>query len=445
MSATNEAVGEVLSDDAEVPVPQDSDDSDDSDDEADPERFSGDRLTDQIIREGTALKEAATALFKEKKFDEAINKYRAGFDAVPGDISGYRSGVAHDLRIACLNNAAMCQVKIEAWDAVITTCSETIEIDSKTVKAWYRRGLANQKLQDWDHAKSDLRTALEIEPKNKDVAKQLESCQKEQMATKKQKGGLNDYSRFDQLDDCSDEEPEPEPEPEKPPEAKPKAKPAKKKSAPKPAPKKKPAPKVESSDDDDDIMSTKKGSDKKDSKYWWDNRGGQNASSTGSITPQKITSPQQVSASNLQAGASQWNSAGTWEEKNMSDWFENQLKSALSSISFDQDDAEASITSVEGFSGDVNICKRRNKTSWIYDVNFKVKFEIDGQKGTLTIPELSNMDDDDYCIELKWASSAKKRGAVEGVLNIRGQRGATGLVPRVRDAIAQVSEDFLKQ
>ena len=130
----------------------------------------------------------------------------------------YRSGVAHDLRIACLNNAAMCQVtsnilavfdrvlqvKIEAWDAVITTCSETIEIDSKTVKAWYRRGLANQKLRDWDHAKSDLRTALEIEPKNKactsictvanlaslmtqDVAKQLESCQKEQMATKKQK------------------------------------------------------------------------------------------------------------------------------------------------------------------------------------------------------------------------------------------------------------------
>jgi hypothetical protein len=74
-----------------------------------------------------------------------------------------------------------------------------------------------------------------------------------------------------------------------------------------------------------------------------------------------------------------------------------------------------------------------------------VQFEIDGQKGTLTIPELSNMDDDDYCIELKWASSAKKRGAVEGVLNIRGQRGATGLVPRVRDAIAQVSEDFLKQ
>merc|ERR1712166_103884 len=381
MSTTNEAVGEVLPDDAEVPVPQDSDDSADSDDEADPEEFSGDRLTDQIIREGTALKEAATALFKEKKFDEAINKYREGFDAVPGDISGYRSGVAHELRIACLNNAAMCQVKIEAWDAVISTCSETIEIDSKSVKAWYRRGLANQKLQDWDHAKSDLRTALEIEPKNKDVAKQMESCQKEQMATKKQKGGLNDYSRFDQ----------------------------------------------------------------KDSKYWWDNRGGQNASSTGSITPQKITSPEQVTASNLQAGASQWNSAGTWEEKNMSDWFENQLKSALSSISFDQDGAEASITSVEGFSGDVNICKRRNKTSWIYDVNFKVKFEIDGQKGTLTIPELGNMDDDDYCIELKWASSAKKRGAVEGVLNIRGQRGATGLVPRVRDAIAQVSEDFLKQ
>ena len=107
----------------------------------------------------------------------------------------------------------MLQVKIEAWDAVISTCSETIEIDSKSVKAWYRRGLANQKLQDWDHAKSDLRTALEIEPKNKactsicteanltslmtqDVAKQMESCQKEQMATKKQKVALRTASHL---------------------------------------------------------------------------------------------------------------------------------------------------------------------------------------------------------------------------------------------------------
>jgi hypothetical protein len=275
------------------------------------------------------------------------------------------------------------------------------------------------------------------------VSQQLESCQKEQMTTKKKRGGVNDYSRFDQLDDCSDEEPEPEPEKTPPP--KPKAKPAKKKSEPKPPPKK---PVVESSDEDIDeneILSTKKGSDKKDSKYWWDNRGGANASSTGTISPQKLASADQVNATNVQAGASQWNSAGTWEEKNMEDWFESRLKSALNSIEFEQDGAEASVTSVEGFSGDVNICKRRNKTSWIYDVTFKVKFEIDGHKGTLTIPELSNMDEDDYSIELTWASSAKKRGEVENVLNMRGQRGATGLVPRVRDAIAQVSDDFLQQ
>merc|ERR1711865_327708 len=449
MSATNEAVSEVqLPEDNDAMVPQaDSDDSDDQDDdEGDEEKFSGDRLTDKVIRDGTALKEEATALFKAKKFDDAIAKYREGFDAVPADISGYRSGVARDLRVACLNNSAMCQVKIEAWEAAVLTCNEVLEIDSKSVKAWYRQGLAYHKQCNWEAAKSSLRSALDIEPKNKDVVKELESVQKDVMATKKQKGGSNDYSRFDLLEDSDEEEAVKEPEPERRPEPKAKSKPAKKKSSPKPAPKSKPAskPAVDSDDDEGDLLSTKTGSDKKDSKYWWDNRGGANASSTGTLTPQKITSPEQVKATALPAGASQWNSAGTWEEKNMGDWFNSHLTSALTAVTYEHEGLDSVVKSVDGFSGDCNICKRRNKTSWIYDVTFKIKFEIDGKMGTLTIPELSNMDDDDYCIEVKW-SSKNRSAAVEAALNVRGRRGAAGLVPRIRDAIAQVSDEFLQQ
>ena len=99
----------------------------------------------------------------------------------------YREAVARDLRVACLNNVAMCQSKIQAWDQVLITCAETQGIDPKNAKAWYRSGVAHHKLSQWTDAKQHLKKALELEPKNKEVQKQLDLCQKEEMASKKQK------------------------------------------------------------------------------------------------------------------------------------------------------------------------------------------------------------------------------------------------------------------
>merc|ERR1711871_1771844 len=244
----SEAVGPVETDESKTEPKDESlldmeteSDSDDLDDE--PEQLSRDRRTDEVIRIGNGLKDQGTTLFKEQKWSAAIEKYREGFAAVPADISGYREAVARDLRVACLNNVAMCQSKIQAWDQVLITCAETQGIDPKNAKAWYRSGVAHHKLSQWTDAKQHLKKALELEPKNK-------------------KSGVNDYSRFDNLDYSDDDEDTKETEPA-PPEA-----PPKQKSAPKNTTQKKTSPtkhkeqaaKPDSDSDEngeDEILSTK--------------------------------------------------------------------------------------------------------------------------------------------------------------------------------------------
>ena len=46
------------------------------------------RKAADVIREGAALKDEGTALFKQSKWSAAADKYRQGFEAVPDDIAG---------------------------------------------------------------------------------------------------------------------------------------------------------------------------------------------------------------------------------------------------------------------------------------------------------------------------------------------------------------------
>eukprot|EP00656_Telonema_subtile_P026771 TRINITY_DN2875_c0_g2_i1.p2 TRINITY_DN2875_c0_g2~~TRINITY_DN2875_c0_g2_i1.p2 ORF type:complete len:107 (-),score=46.08 TRINITY_DN2875_c0_g2_i1:6-326(-) len=60
----------------------DSDEAEEEEEEEEPEKYSGDRETDRVIREGTTLKEEGTTLFKQQKWSAAICKYNEAFEAV---------------------------------------------------------------------------------------------------------------------------------------------------------------------------------------------------------------------------------------------------------------------------------------------------------------------------------------------------------------------------
>ena len=57
----------------------------------------------------------------------------------------------------------------------------------------------------------------------------------------------------------------------------------------------------------------------------------------------------------------------------MGDWFEEAVKRHLVGVTYG---SNATVVSVDGFKGECSICKRRNKTSFIYEVSFKLKVTI---------------------------------------------------------------------
>jgi len=132
--------------------------------------------SDEERREkATSLKGEGTILFKESKFGEAAEKYKQAADWAFDDEEGeFVPDDDKPLYVSCMNNAAMCYLKVNKWSEVIklSTSVLNVEGESENVKALYRRGLARLKSNDLQAAKSDLMAAFKIDA-NKDVRKAL--------------------------------------------------------------------------------------------------------------------------------------------------------------------------------------------------------------------------------------------------------------------------------
>uniref|UniRef100_A0A7S2RGF6 peptidylprolyl isomerase n=1 Tax=Eucampia antarctica TaxID=49252 RepID=A0A7S2RGF6_9STRA len=116
------------------------------------------------------IKQKGTDCFKLKKYDEAAAKYEEAAGYVFDDEAGEE--VPDDdkpLFVSCWSNAAMCYVKLKQWSEAIHASNEVIKIESKNLKALYRRGLGKMNKGFLKEAKIDLMAAYEIDNKNKDI------------------------------------------------------------------------------------------------------------------------------------------------------------------------------------------------------------------------------------------------------------------------------------
>lgn len=71
------------------------------------------------------------------------------------------------LKVTCNLNNAACKLKLKDYRQAEKLCSKVLELDSKNVKALYRRAQAYIQLVDLDLAELDIKKALEIDPDNR--------------------------------------------------------------------------------------------------------------------------------------------------------------------------------------------------------------------------------------------------------------------------------------
>lgn len=135
------------------------------------EKESWDMSTQEKIEAAGKKKEEGNVLFKAGKYVRASKRYEkaVSFIEYESSFSDDEKQQAKLLKVTSNLNNAACKLKLKEYKEAAKLCSKVLEIDSKNVKALYRRAQAYIQLVDLDLAELDIKKALEIDPDNRDV------------------------------------------------------------------------------------------------------------------------------------------------------------------------------------------------------------------------------------------------------------------------------------
>ncbi|KAL2463400.1 Peptidyl-prolyl cis-trans isomerase FKBP65 [Forsythia ovata] len=135
------------------------------------EKESWDLSSQEKIEAAGKKKEEGNAWFKAGKYERASKRYEkaVSFIEYESSFNEEEKKQAEVLKVTCNLNIAACKLKLKDYKEAERLCTEVVEIDSKNVKALYRRAQAYIHLVDLDLAEIDIKRALEIDPDNRDV------------------------------------------------------------------------------------------------------------------------------------------------------------------------------------------------------------------------------------------------------------------------------------
>lgn len=391
--------------------------------------------------------------------------------------------------------------------------SRALEIDPSHVKARYRRAVAHRKMGDSEEAIMDLKVAMGTDPANAAVRKELASIQKENQRTKKaqraslqkafSKGGLLNDDRVEDEktkakrlarekkekeealkkrkqkweDDCvsrmakgeeaigyedwDKEQLENEKAEEEESSRKRKEDEKRRKDERKKVKAAKKATEKEDDDDDDDDTFTekelaemrgyKKTADGRVTSYFSREQSAEEKAMLD-IAPKQISdcTPKPITPSSSTGDSgSAWNHAGTWEEKDTTEWCKDHLEkrlleSKVEASGVDGDALHCSITEVKDVTGDASVAVVSGKKRYIFDFHCELIFEIKEDStddviasGSLELPDICSTHHDELEVE---TSAWKKRPSIENEQVARDC--LSRIISEVRESVKLWVKDF---
>uniref|UniRef100_A0A0K0FZ66 peptidylprolyl isomerase n=1 Tax=Strongyloides venezuelensis TaxID=75913 RepID=A0A0K0FZ66_STRVS len=161
-----------------------------------PEKHSWEMTTAEKLNAALMAKEKGTKYLQEERLNLALNLYNRCISLIENlkEVEGDLETQWKQTCIAGRLNAALVHLKNKSYSECIHQCDKVLEIDSKNVKALYRKGQGYQQRKDYDDAISVYNKVLEIEPHNTAAINNLKICTKE-----KQDYAAKEKQRFSRL------------------------------------------------------------------------------------------------------------------------------------------------------------------------------------------------------------------------------------------------------
>lgn len=408
-------------------------DKSDSDDDLDESTVMNSYSVSESIQLASSSKEAGNAAFKLNQYVDARLHYETAIKYLtphkdlrePAVTADEKSEIS-SLLVSLHSNNSMVFFKQENWKSSASCANQALKLDPLNVKGLFRRAQCHIKTGNIEDAKMDLQKVLDLDPSNgaarKELAELVKLIRAEQQKAKSAYSGAFGQMYVDReqekairqkkLEDEKQRERdewtqsklrrreqgleeqtfeqwkkarEDEKKAKEPVQSRPKKTPSRNKPAS--------APKKEVGSDEDGVY------DEEDAKliketaskgycYFRNQPNTETKELIGDITPKALSaSPEEMvvvqpATASSSVAASDWNAAGTWEERDFSQLVKSRLTSICLESSFelragDSDDvaASATVTEVKKCDGEAQVVLTRGKKRHIYDFNVDVKFD----------------------------------------------------------------------
>jgi hypothetical protein len=213
---------------------------------------------------------------------------------------------------------------------------------------------------------------------------------------------------------------------------------------------------VDNDDDNANLRGYKKLADGRVTSYFSRELSEQEKALLGDSTPKRIdsngavasTGPVKLSETPISGSSkgtqSVWNAAGTWEERDCSEWAKKKLKEMLTKVKFMLPSSQGSVTvtTVRGLQGDASITLTRGKKKYIYDYSAEIDFQADLKgdkvKGTVNVSEITGESSYEIAVRLSGSPAASARTLVSQYI----QSSTKGLQAEIVKTLDSFLDEF---
>lgn len=329
------------------------------------------------------------------------------------------------------SNRCAVRLLVKKNEEALRDAKRCLNLEPTFIKAHYRKAQALQRLGKFDEAVAACKDGLTHHANNSELIKLQEEIEKEWTEDKERKEKFNSEAQEARPD-------LPKPEPTRIPLTKP-SKPTDSTNDGSNG-----GGKDITNDGSNNMRGYKKTADGKTTSYFHTELSDEAKKLIGDCRPQKlddkaIPEPQKAGV------GSAWNQAGTFEQKNCTKYFHDQLRSALrdASVTLPNDLPDVILT-VDSVSGDAQITCARGKVRHIYDITLELKWEFvthDDKTGKGTIKFESDGDGDyDVDVNVDSATHSATRSIVTEFIKSSGK----GIQPYILQKIRGVENEFKK-
>ncbi|CAJ1408191.1 unnamed protein product, partial [Effrenium voratum] len=121
------------------------------------------------------LKNDGNDFIKAQQYADALKSYSKALE----NLKPFSGEDISQLRLSLLLNSAMCYLKQKQPEKTLEVCEQALQINGKSVKALFRRGLARVDLGQLAEGVADMKLAAKLSPEDKTITTELERVEKE--------------------------------------------------------------------------------------------------------------------------------------------------------------------------------------------------------------------------------------------------------------------------